>query len=73
MISRGNDFISPTNIVYTLTHRREKPSFASLFALVRKNCPQQSRAEFAALYALCNRNRPQYDADTVFFHFLKQA
>ena len=73
MITRGNDFVPPTDITYTLIHRREKLKFAALFALVRKKCPQQSRSEFADLYALCNRGRPQYDAETVGFCFVSHV
>ena len=61
MITRGNDFISPTNITQTLTHQRENLTFGALFALIRNKCPQQTRSEFASLFALCNEGHPQYN------------
>ncbi|KAK8811719.1 hypothetical protein WA538_000505 [Blastocystis sp. DL] len=64
MITRGNDFISPTNITQTLTHQRENLTFGALFALIRNKCPQQTRSEFASLFALCNQARPQYNEET---------
>ncbi|KAK8811720.1 hypothetical protein WA538_000506 [Blastocystis sp. DL] len=64
MITRGNDFISPTNITQTLTHQRENLTFGALFALIRNKCPQQTRSEFASLFALCNEGHPEYNEET---------
>ena len=73
MITRGNDFISPTNITQTLTHQRENLTFGALFALIRNKCPQQTRSEFASLFALCNQARPQYNEETVSFSFISHS
>ena len=70
MITRGNDFILPTNIAYTLSHQYRMLNFGALFALIRNKCPQQTRSEFASLFALCNRARPQYNEETVSFSFI---
>lgn len=73
MITRGNDFISPTNITQTLTHQRENLTFGALFALIRNKCPQQTRSEFASLFALCNQARPEYNEETVSFSFISHS
>ena len=73
MITRGNDFISPTNITQTLTHQRENLTFGALFALIRNKCPQQTRSEFASLFALCNEGHPEYNEETVSFSFISHS